>query len=315
MKAYQRLIRERDGIVPNAGLDIGSAQVRAITPAVARAVLEQHEYLRTMPAMVRYCYGLFFADRLAGVVVYATETSENLGVWDRYGYTGKLLTLARGACLPWAHPHAASKLIRASMKLLPARYEVITATVDSAAVGSIYQACGFHYVGVMSPGGRIRAEVSERCCRSKYGTANKAKLKRKGLRVKTVPRKARYFAFRGSRRQQAMLLEAIKHLIKPYPKRRILGQRLIGIVGGAAGPGRGKRGQIVTRFQRGNSRAYTLARLARDHPELAIRVHAGELSAHAAAIEAGWRKTTQPGMRSTCARGRRSSSAMLPPSA
>jgi hypothetical protein len=40
----------------------------------------------------------------------------------------------------------------------------------------------------------------------------------------------------------------------------------------------------------GTSRAYTLARLERDEPALAARVLAGELSAHAAAIEAGWRK-------------------------
>lgn len=40
----------------------------------------------------------------------------------------------------------------------------------------------------------------------------------------------------------------------------------------------------------GNTVAYTLARLHRDEPELAARVKAGELSANAAAIEAGWRK-------------------------
>jgi hypothetical protein len=33
-----------------------------------------------------------------------------------------------------------------------------------------------------------------------------------------------------------------------------------------------------------------LARLDRDNPDLAARVRAGELSANAAAIEAGWRK-------------------------
>ena len=41
---------------------------------------------------------------------------------------------------------------------------------------------------------------------------------------------------------------------------------------------------------RGTSTAYTLARLDRDRPDLLERVKSGELSAHAAAIEAGFRK-------------------------
>jgi hypothetical protein len=40
----------------------------------------------------------------------------------------------------------------------------------------------------------------------------------------------------------------------------------------------------------GTGRNYTLARLRRDRPDLAARVRAGELSANAAAIEAGFRK-------------------------
>lgn len=39
----------------------------------------------------------------------------------------------------------------------------------------------------------------------------------------------------------------------------------------------------------GNRTSYLLRRLERDHPELFARVQAGELSAHKAAIEAGWR--------------------------
>lgn len=41
---------------------------------------------------------------------------------------------------------------------------------------------------------------------------------------------------------------------------------------------------------RGNQRTYTLARLHRDRPDLAEKVEAGELSANAAAIEAGFRR-------------------------
>jgi len=47
---------------------------------------------------------------------------------------------------------------------------------------------------------------------------------------------------------------------------------------------------ITSTKQRGTSSAYTLARLDRDAPELAADVRDGKLSAHAAAIEAGFRK-------------------------
>jgi hypothetical protein len=46
--------------------------------------------------------------------------------------------------------------------------------------------------------------------------------------------------------------------------------------------------------QHGTSRAGTLRRLAKDYPELHSRVVAGDLSANAAAIEAGFRKPPKP---------------------
>jgi len=51
-----------------------------------------------------------------------------------------------------------------------------------------------------------------------------------------------------------------------------------------------KQGDNVTLKERGNSRAYILARLDRDRPELAAQVRAGTLSANAAATKAGFRK-------------------------
>lgn len=54
------------------------------------------------------------------------------------------------------------------------------------------------------------------------------------------------------------------------------------------------QGDNITLIQRGTDKSYTLARLHRDHPELAERVEAGELSANAAAIEAGFRKKPTP---------------------
>lgn len=62
-------------------------------------------------------------------------------------------------------------------------------------------------------------------------------------------------------------------------------------------PGRPSKSESLTnndsnenQIRGGTNRDYTVARLDRDAPELAERVRAGELSANAAAIEAGFRK-------------------------
>jgi hypothetical protein len=224
-KAHQRQIKERlalDGAV--GGVDISTAIVRPIALSKAKALIETYE---VMPAVSRLAFGIFFGDELGGAVVYGdVEYAENLGVWDRYGYSGKIIALLRGACLPWAHPHAASKLIRRSMDLLPERYKVITATVDRAVgeIGTIYQACGFDYVGVMRLGGRVVIAIddkrlSERQAGRLAGTRGVHALAKLGFDVTAVPRRERYFAFRGSRKERRQLRAAIADLIKPFPRR------------------------------------------------------------------------------------------------
>jgi hypothetical protein len=112
------------------------------------------------------------------------------------------------------------------MRLLPAKYQVITATVDPAAgeIGSVYQAAGFDYVGTMASGGhRLRITdhhghvISDRSARRKFGSSAINNLLHQGLRVEQTARKGRYFAFRGHDR--AALRTAITDRIRPYPKR------------------------------------------------------------------------------------------------
>jgi hypothetical protein len=47
---------------------------------------------------------------------------------------------------------------------------------------------------------------------------------------------------------------------------------------------------VTIKPERGNGKSYTVSRLKRESPELFAQVVAGELSANAAAIKAGWRK-------------------------
>ena len=64
-------------------------------------------------------------------------------------------------------------------------------------------------------------------------------------------------------------------------------------------PGRPSKDQensdnVTIKSERGNNRAYTLDRLKRERPDLFAKVCDGELSANAAAIEAGFRKLKTP---------------------
>ncbi len=239
-KAHQRVIRERrareDSDADLFGrwwqgidLDIGRARVREISYVTAEKVTLEYEWLGSMPAVVWRCFGIYFDGHLGGVAIYGPEYSENLGVWDRYGFTGKMILLSRGACVHWAHPHAGSRLIRQSMRMLDPKYEIVTATVDPAAgeIGTLYQACGFHFVGAMAeismsgprtclvlPNG---STMHERQVRQKYGGLKPALAAIKGSRLQEVAKKGRYFAFRGA--ATAHHCKAISHLLKPYPKR------------------------------------------------------------------------------------------------
>lgn len=72
-------------------------------------------------------------------------------------------------------------------------------------------------------------------------------------------------------------------------------QALIRSTVGEIGGHGGKREQVNNvnlKTPGGNSPTYALRRLKRDRPDLAERVVAGELSANAAAIEAGFRRKT-----------------------
>lgn len=247
--AHQRLIRDRlaqteagDGLFgaywEDLDRSIGNAEVREVDHATARAIIEKYEWLGCMPAVVYHSFGIYFDGVCGGVVCYSPETSENLGSvarltgkggadWSKYGYEGKMILLSRGACVHWAHPHAASKLIRRSMDLLPAKYEVVTATVDAAAgeVGTIYQACGFDYVGSMREdthraGWRIKGKIwNSRSMRRTAGSTRWEDVVRMFPDAELVPQhsKGRYFAFRG--RYARSHRKAIAHLIQPYPKR------------------------------------------------------------------------------------------------
>jgi hypothetical protein len=226
----------------NLDLSLENAVVKEIPLALAKKIIEEYEYLGCLAAVNWYQYGIFFLDKktdeyvCGGVVVYGQEYAENTGVYDKYGFTGKMILLNRGVCLHWCPVNTNSKLIMDSMKMLPEKYEVVTATIDPDAgeIGTIYQACNFHYVGAMRKNkARLNVIINgkkygSRTIRQKYGTMAQDRLpaivKEKlgddtQIEFVTVHSKHRYFYFIGDKRTKRKHLNAIKHLVKPYPKR------------------------------------------------------------------------------------------------
>jgi len=238
-KAHQRKIREekieeyanaKDKYWENINTDISNGIVKPITYQEAKDIIVEYEWLGCMPSISQYYFGIFFDGYCGGVTVFGTEYAENRGVWDKYNYTGRILLLARGVCVHWAHEHCGSKLIMDSIKLLPEKYDVITCTTDRAAgeIGTIYQACNFHYVGSMRKGSGHRFGVKidgkiygSRTIRARLGTMRKEVILEHYPDAEFVPQynKERYFYFRGSKSNKRYLKRQIQHMIKPYPKR------------------------------------------------------------------------------------------------
>ena len=256
MKAHQKIIREnkaeesvsqdRFGQTNLFGdwwkeldIDIKKAVVKEVPYETAKNIILEYECLGCMPAISWYCYGIYFDGACGGVVVYGQEYGENLGLWDKYDYTGKIILLARGACVHWAHPHSASKLISASIKMLPEKYKVVTATVDELAgeIGTIYQACNFDYIGSMREnnpniknpnGNRFGVKINgklygARSMRQKVGSQRKADILKAFPDAEFVPQKSkkRYFFFRGNKKERNYFKSKIEKFIKPYPKRTV----------------------------------------------------------------------------------------------
>ena len=219
----------------NYDLDIKKSTVEEIPVSVAKRVIDKYEWLGCMPVGVKKCYGLYFPSKndntriLGGVTVFSKEYAENTGVWEKYGFNGEIILLARGVNLHFCPKNANSHLIMESIKMLPEEYKVITCTVDPLAgeVGTIYQSCNFYYVGVMR---RCKERIGciigdklygSRALRQKFGTQKKEVILEKCPEARFIKQKSkgRYFYFRGDKRIKRDNLKKISHMIKPYPKR------------------------------------------------------------------------------------------------
>lgn len=225
-----------------AELSLKNTKIELIDRKVCKKIVEEYEWLGYMPRYTNYHFGIFFEINgeynLGGVIAYQPEYGENLGVWDKFGYTNKIIQLSRGVCLWWTPKNTASYFINKTLDWLKTntKYKVVTATVDSSAgeIGVIYQALNWIYVGLfggnLTKSGKERIRYgykigdkiyNQRHIREKIGTAkNEIVLKHfPDVQIINLGRKKRYFQFIGTKLENKELIKAIQDIIKPYPKK------------------------------------------------------------------------------------------------
>lgn len=116
-----------------------------------RRFIERHEWLGKMPiwSTHRFTARLKGCGTLAGTIVMATPYtfSNLLGKENR----GKEKLIARGACISWSPKNLGSWLIMQSVRWMVqhTEFRFFTAYSDPEAkeLGTLYQACNFHYLG------------------------------------------------------------------------------------------------------------------------------------------------------------------------
>ena len=241
--AWQRQLRDRYAGEPGPAieLDLGAAVVRPISRSLAERVILRYEWLGTLPPATLFV-GIFFGPYLAGATAVAVGNgTAGAFTHQQYGIDRtELSTLVRGACVHWAPPGTNSKLVSWTVRILRRRYpgsKILVAYADEEAgeIGTIYQACGWRYLGRgavvnewVSPSGRVYNTRSfsptNPGARGWMPTAGKDRsrktieaLEAAGWRKQKSNRKHRYVVVLD--RDDAALSSRIDAMALPYPKR------------------------------------------------------------------------------------------------
>ncbi|MGA2924354.1 MAG: hypothetical protein ABSE28_24925 [Candidatus Sulfotelmatobacter sp.] len=247
-KCHQRVIREHMAQQPEADIaekqrlasDFKNAVVREISYDEAKNLILANEYLASM-GTTEFSFGLYFGDHLAGVARFGRTAGTNVAA-SICGteHAHKVVTLCRGACIHWAHPHSASFLISAACReMTKIGYNIFVAYSDPEAgeIGTIYQSCNFLYCGMTSPTERFRTpdgkvhDARQVHCLTRDRTGGSLKYKRtraaqkkllveQGCEFLDGMPKHRYVAIYGDRRMKRMLQRALRWEVQPYPKRQ-----------------------------------------------------------------------------------------------
>lgn len=217
--AHQRKIRDSRSVSerPPIGVVLPVAMEDAslceVSYSTAKEVILDYEYLGTMPSGFRCAYGIYWSGACAGVVVFGSPNPMQIakslfgGPWQ-----DAVMQIHRGACVWWAHPHSASRLIGFALRELgkQKRWRAVVAFSDPDAgeIGTVYQATNFLYCGLTAKRPDYFTESGRRC----VGHFNTA-----GLVKRDRVRKRRYVHLMRRFRKESMA--SLKWPVRPYDKR------------------------------------------------------------------------------------------------
>jgi len=241
--AWQKQIRDKrqieyNSIAPVINPDIKTAECKRISYEEAKTIILEYEWLGTM-GQGTHSYGIFFEGVLAGAVCFGLPASLTAG--DMFGIDNrnKAICLERGACVWWAHPHSASKLISYAVNDMSktTKYRIFFAYSDEDAgeIGTVYQACNWLYLGRMASGGsqnklvtpdgvmkdsrhimtyakKYTSEVPNRTVARQILHAN-------GWSSKKTKPKCKYVIVKGNAREVKEISKKLCVPVYPYPKR------------------------------------------------------------------------------------------------
>lgn len=188
-------------------------------------ILDIH-YAKRWPS-ISYAYGLFDSGELIGVVTYGTPPSAPLkrGIAGDE-YKDKVLELNR-LCLKYNRKNEASRLVGASLKMLPDAIVVSFADTEQDHKGYVYQACNFLYCGLSAKRTDWKVKGKEHLRGQTIadefrGHKNRAAAMRKkygdDFYLAPRPRKHRYVYFTGNNRFKRAAKSSLKYSVEPYPK-------------------------------------------------------------------------------------------------
>lgn len=183
-------------------------------------------YAKRWPS-ISHAFGLFTEGELVGVVTYGTPPSAPLkrGIAGDE-YKSKILELNR-LCLKYNRKNEASRLVGASLKMLPECIVVSFADTEQGHKGYVYQACNFVYCGLSAKRTDWKIKGKEHLHGQTVadefrGHPNRAQAMREkygdDFYLAPRPRKHRYIYFVGSRKFKKSARKALKYKVASYPK-------------------------------------------------------------------------------------------------
>ncbi len=222
-------MRRRSGVYPTRVSPVEGA-VSRIDFAAAKEFITKYEWLGTIGA-AKYCFGLTIRGQLAAVACYTAPSSPV--AYSRVlgpGLSRSVYQLCRGASAHWAPKWAASMTISRSLRILERHFaaKIVIAFADPEAgeIGAVYQAANALYLGLSDsrgPGKYIigGVEYHARAVQKHFGCAAHDYLKEIDPEYQRIQRtkKHRYAFVLGRGAARKYILDRLKPLVRPYPKR------------------------------------------------------------------------------------------------